>query len=156
MTKNLTCKICGRPRKKGQRKCDKCKAREKREERANSIPILKKEADRVFSKFIRNRDMWTCQTCGIQIFGSNAHCSHFVGRNNMATRYEEKNCICQCAKENMFMEGNKPKFALVLMKKYGTGIIEELVKQGNTTIKADAQFFKDIIKKYDPQTKTRD
>lgn len=145
----LTCKICGGTRKKGQRKCDKCKAKDKLEKRANSIPLLKKEADQVFSNFIRNRDNWTCQTCGLQVFGSNSHCSHFVGRNNMATRYEEKNCICQCAKENMFMEGNKPKFALTLMKKYGTGIIEELVNQGEQKIEITPEFFKAIINKYD-------
>jgi len=184
MTKNLTCKTCGQPRDKGCLQCKLCQANQfcerqkakamikkekeqiraekKRIKRENHIPTLKKKADTAFSKFIRNRDDWTCKTCELlkkpntQFFGANAHCSHFVGRMNMATRYEEKNCICQCAKENVFMEGNKPVFALYLTRKYGEGIIEELVKQGNTTIKADAQFFKDIIKKYDPQTKTRD
>jgi len=143
----LTDKQKEQRRKKQEREAlRKEKARIKRE---NHIPTLKKEADRLFSYFIRNRDNWTCQTCGIKVYGSNAHCSHFVGRNNMATRYEERNCICQCSRENMFMEGNKPKFALFLMKKYGNEIIEELVNQGEQVVEPTPEFFKNIIKKYD-------
>lgn len=133
-------------RKKKEREAlRKEKARIKKE---NHIPTLKKEADRLFSNFIRNRDNWTCQTCGLKVWGSNAHCSHFIGRNNIMTRYDEQNCICQCARENMFMEGNKPKFALILMRKYGTGIIEELVNRSEINFEVDAGFFKMIIEKY--------
>lgn len=157
----LLCKICGKERQKGQLKCNSCSQKQfqkrqrekirkekKQEKKANSIPHLKELADQVFSQWIRERDRWTCQTCWRKLDKNNAQCSHFISRTNMATRYEPKNCICQCAKENMFQEGNKPAFSLYLVDKYGVEIIRELVRQGNQVVKVSPEFFKEIIAEY--------
>jgi hypothetical protein len=66
----------------------------------------------------------------------------------MATRWEELNCICQCAEENIFAEGAKPKFAEYLMLKHGYDIIYKLNKQGQTYFKPTAEYLKELIKKY--------
>lgn len=57
-----------------------------------------RQADRIFSDFIRSRDNWTCRNCG-KMFKEKSgqlHNSHFWGRGKMATRFDEKNCIALC------------------------------------------------------------
>lgn len=170
--KEITTKVCscGKPRINGRRKCLQCisalerekkkirmerkkllvatRKQKKREKKENHIPTLIKKADKAFSDFIRARDKYICQTCGKRLDKSNAHCSHFVGRMNMNTRFEEKNCICQCAEENIFHEGNKPLFAEYLIGKYGIEIIKELNEKARTIKQWQAQELKDLIKYY--------
>lgn len=120
----------------------------KKEKRENHRPTLIKKADKAFSDFIRARDKYICQTCSKKLDKSNAHCSHFVGRMNLSTRWNEQNCICQCAEENIFKEGNKPLFALYLMKKYGNEIVESLVRESRVFYKPTTEDLKEIIKIY--------
>ena len=54
--------------------------------------------DRVFSKYIRTRDNWTCQRCGTghPPNSQGLHCSHFVGRAKYSVRFSEENCEALC------------------------------------------------------------
>jgi len=54
--------------------------------------------DKVFSKYVRTRDLWTCQRCGsVHLPNSQGlHNSHFVGRGKYATRFDEDNCEALC------------------------------------------------------------
>jgi|SRR5580692_6394672 5-methylcytosine-specific restriction endonuclease McrA len=52
----------------------------------------KKELDRLFSKFIRNRD-GVCQKCGSPAYGQ---CSHIITRTNLTTRWDTENAIQLC------------------------------------------------------------
>jgi len=120
----------------------------KKEKRENHVPTLIKKADKAFSDYIRARDKYVCQTCFKILTNKNAHCSHFVGRMNMNTRFEELNCICQCAEENIFKEGSKPQFAEYLINKYGAEIIKKLNDQGKIYRKWTAPELKELIKFY--------
>ena len=54
--------------------------------------------DRLFSKYIRERDNWTCQACN-KTFERNTGLldnSHFMGRRFYATRFDEDNCKALC------------------------------------------------------------
>lgn len=68
-----------------------------------------KKADLEFSRFIRNRDKWTCYFCR-KPYPPNSQGmqnSHFWGRGNSATRYDPKNCDAACAACHFRNEGNK-------------------------------------------------
>ncbi len=53
-------------------------------------------ADAIFSAKVRNRDK-VCQftRCEVSEFSS-LQCSHYIGRGNFATRFDEENCIALC------------------------------------------------------------
>lgn len=67
-------------------------------------PNLKAKLDRVFSEYIRLRDTaghtkdgyFRCISCGQIKPYSQADCGHYIGRQHMATRYNEINCNAQC------------------------------------------------------------
>jgi len=60
------------------------------------------KADKVFSRFIRDRDK-RCFFCS----NPATQCSHFWGRGNSATRYDPENCDGICGGCHMRHEGNK-------------------------------------------------
>ena len=57
-----------------------------------------RQADRVFSDYIRNRDGWKCRHCkkDFKEKTGQLHNSHFWGRSRMGTRFDPKNCIALC------------------------------------------------------------
>ena len=99
-------------------------SKKKREKRIKlpSISKLKKEADRIFSLYIRERDNYTCYTCGKKGDKTNMDCGHYKSRVFLGTRYDEKNCHCQDKSCNIFKSGNLTVYAIRLEKDYGQGI----------------------------------
>jgi hypothetical protein len=104
------------------------KAKKKRK-KLPSLPSLVKKADQVFSLFIRNRDavelQGRCCTCG----APGNQCGHYIKRSYKKLRWNPKNAALQCVKCNHFMDGNQDSFAIFLIEKYGTGILQELAEQ---------------------------
>jgi len=87
---------------------------------------LVKKLDAEFSLYVRLKEAddcgyVTCPTCGVThpYNSGDIHCSHFYGRANHNVRWDERNVIAQCARENTWDEGNKPEMAEVLLKKWG-------------------------------------
>ena len=102
------------------------------------VPINKliKKLDIVFSKHKRLSALTSggcirCFTCGAFLTFRQTDCGHYVGRECMPTRYEEKNTEPQCHSCNRFAEGKKDIFAINLQKKYGAGILEWLNQKKN-------------------------
>lgn len=87
-----------------------------------SISQLKKKADEVFSKYIRKRD-GRCFTCGNT---DNLQCGHYIPRDCLELRYNERNCHAQCVGCNVFKKGNYTVYSLKLMSKYGHNILYDL------------------------------
>ncbi len=79
----------------------------------------KKELDRVFSIYIRQRDKGVCFTCGNQKDWKYQQNGHYISRQHMNTRFDEENCHCQCVSCNVFKGGNMDEYALALIRKYG-------------------------------------
>ena len=108
-----------------------------------SISRLKREADAVFSKWIRARD-GRCVTCSSTEYLQNGH---YVPRNWIALRYDERNCNAQCMRCNVFMKGAMDLYALYLVSEYGPNILKEL-----NALKRPHQFkrkdYEEIIQKY--------
>ena len=102
-----------------------------------SIKPLKKKLDTVFSRYIRLRDsdsagVGTCITCGRMKEWKYMDCGHYIKRQHLATRYDEKNCNIQCKHCNAFEQGANEKYKVALDLKYGVGTSEMLeIKKHN-------------------------
>lgn len=97
------------------------------------ISKLKKEADRVFSLFVRQRfsdnaGEVSCYTCPFRAHWKKLQNGHLVSRYYLATRYDERNCRPQCITCNVWRNGMTPHFAAKLQEELGAGIVEELYK----------------------------
>ena len=85
--------------------------------------------DKIFSEFIRKRDadcfeMVVCITCGKRLHWQSADCGHYIGRRNMATRFDPINCNAQCRECNS--KDNKQLYREKLIEKYSLHEVEEL------------------------------
>jgi hypothetical protein len=89
---------------------------------------LKKELDAIFSKFIRWRDKGQCYTCPKKDDPKYMQNGHFVPRQYLAVRYDERNCHCQCYACNMLYNGQPSRYAQRLKEDFGEEIINELEK----------------------------
>lgn len=96
------------------------------------------KADQIFSNYIRLNEsvngMCECCTCG-RFFTWNdtehLNAGHYVRRELFNTRWLEPNVHSQCAYDNKWLSGKMPEYTLFLEKKYGKGIVSELVQEGN-------------------------
>lgn len=86
-------------------------------------------------------------------------CGHFVPRQYLAVRYDERNCNCQCYACNMLYGGQAATYAIRLAQKYGMPTVEELEQKRWVTTKLDVPwyeekiaYYKDQLKKYDTIT----
>jgi hypothetical protein len=86
--------------------------------------------DPLFSKYIRlkysSKGFCKCVTCGAFKHWKEMDCGHFVGRQFLQTRWDEKNVGPQCTRCNRHESGRGAQFALYLQERYGLGIVEEL------------------------------
>lgn len=101
---------------------------------------LKKQLDKIFSEYVRkkyadNKGGVSCYTCGAQKYWKEMQCGHFVSRAKLATRYDERNCRPQDVGCNVFGGGKISIFAERLERELGVGIVMELYKLSNTTIR---------------------
>ena len=116
----------------------------KKKPKKKTYSQLKREADKVFSLWIRNRDK-RCFTCNSRNF---LQAGHFVSRSWSSLRYNEKNVNTQCSNCNVWRRGNYSVYALNLVKKYGPNILKELESQ-KKVYQLKTKELKEIIKKYE-------
>lgn len=91
-----------------------------------STALLKRILWKVFSKYVRQRDKGICFTCGAFAQGANYHAGHFIpkGAGGLALYFHEDNVHGQCAKCNLFLQGNQYEYG----KKLGEQKVHELYK----------------------------
>ena len=91
---------------------------------------LKKKLDVIFSKYIRlkhsTNGVVKCITCGGLDDWKNCDAGHYISRQHLITRYDERNVFPQCKSCNRFHEGRKDEYALFLIKEFGKNILTEL------------------------------
>lgn len=70
---------------------------------------FKKEFDKIFALYIKERDNWTCFTCGKQARGHGMQNGHYIPRGacGLELYFSEENCHAQCYKCNHELEGNR-------------------------------------------------
>lgn len=119
---------------------------------------LKEKLDRVFSQYIRVRDMlpgnvFQCISCGKIKPISQADCGHYINRQHMATRFSEVNCNAQCRSCNRFDEGNMSGYRMGLVRKYGETKVILLEAQKNDVRKYSDFEYEALIKHYQGEIK---
>lgn len=115
-----------------------------KKKKLKSISKLKREADKVFSLWIRNRDS-NCYTC---INGKAEQCGHYISRSYLNLRYDEKNCHGQCVGCNVFKSGNITSYALRLINEFGVDLLKEFDRLKGLKVENPRVFYEGIIKKY--------
>lgn len=108
----------------------------------------KKELDKIFSRYIRFRDDGQCFTCPKKDDPKKMQNGHFVPRQYLAVRWNEKNCNCQCYACNMLYGGQGPTYAVRLASKYGQETVEYLESQRWVSVKLDIPWYKEQIAIY--------
>jgi len=102
-----------------------------RKKSSNPRKILVGKLDKVFSLYIRKRDSVdgqnTCFTCGKIDKIESMDAGHFMLRDRMSTRFDEKNVQPQCRGCNRFKGGRQAEFGIALDEKYGEGTARELI-----------------------------
>lgn len=88
----------------------------------------RKKLWKLFSKFIRERDEYTCYTCGKQAEGSGMHAGHFItGATCPPSLYfDERNVHAQCYHCNINLSGNWVLYEERMLEDYGAEIVQEL------------------------------
>lgn len=118
--------------------------------KVKSISQLKKDADRVFSIYVRMRDtdngICTCITCGKQGHYKTFQAGHFVSRRVSALRFDDENVNAQCVADNMFKQGEQYLYSKALDMKYGDGTADRLMGRRFETHKFTAPELEQIIK----------
>lgn len=92
---------------------------------------LKDTLDKVFSEYIRLRDVnedgyFTCISCDRKFPYSYAECGHYIGREHMMVRFDEKDCNAQCHECNCDKRGNPEGYRRGLIRKYGEEVVLSL------------------------------
>ena len=74
-----------------------------------SITALKERLWKVFATYIKNRDGWSCFTCGRRGEGSAMHAGHFIPKSvgGIALYFDERNVHAQCYHCNINLGGNQ-------------------------------------------------
>ena len=91
---------------------------------SKSKPNLVKKLDRIFSLYIRLRDVMAngyvrCISCGQIKSFEDVDCGHFHSRRHMATRFNEDNCHAECKYDNRFSADHLIGYQRNLIQKIG-------------------------------------
>lgn len=120
--------------------------------KTKSIKSLKKEADRIFSIYIRTKysvnGMVKCYTCQAVKPIKEMQNGHYVSRKCNRLRYDENNCRPQCYSCNVCNHGEQSLFGKLLDKEAGFGISDNLMYYKNVSWKFTTEELEKIIEKY--------
>jgi len=111
-----------------------------------SVSFWKKKAWAVFSKWIRERDNYTCYTCGKQYIGGHSmQAGHFISRSHNNTLFDEQNVHAQCYHCNVIKRGNMGEYAFRLIEELGNVGFQDLLARGRDFKQWDVNGLKEII-----------
>ena len=128
-----------------------------RTRKSGGVDLVKK-LDRIFSYYIRLRDVMPngvgkCISCGkIKPYGE-LDCGHFFGRMNMATRFDEDNCHGECRGCNRASADHLIFYQENLIKKIGVARFSSLRERAHSTKKWEEYELQEMIAKYTKEVK---
>ena len=114
------------------------------------LSTLKNKLDKIFSEYIRRRDVddhtgyGKCIDCGRETPFAEGDAGHFVGRRHLATRWDEDNVHFQHRYCNRFLNGRQYEYGQALGDR-----ADELIQKSHQISKFDAthlQYLIDIYK----------
>jgi len=104
------------------------------------MKVKLRPTDKLFSKYIRKRDNFTCQRCGTVYSdgGRGLHCSHYWGRGRENTRFDPENCTTLCFGCHHLWGGDlKDDYTEFMRRKLGDEKFEHLRIRAHTYKKKD-------------------
>jgi hypothetical protein len=122
-----------------------------------TLSALKKDLDRVFNKFIRerdtfeagNREWFQCISCLEVKSWEQMHAGHFYAAGNFsAVRWDEDNVHGQCIKCNTFLHGNLLEYRKNLIEKIGQKRFDRLEIRRHNESKMQRFEVQALINKY--------
>lgn len=118
--------------------------------KTKGVAYYKKQADKYFSQYIRQRDadrhgMVKCITCPAAKPWKEMQAGHFVKRSVSMLRYSDENVNAQCMQCNVYKYGEQYKYAQEVDLKFGQGTADRLYAQRHTSHKFTIQELQDII-----------
>jgi hypothetical protein len=96
-----------------------------------TLKYWKNKIDKPFHEYIRRRDADNntgycgCISCGKKIHFTETDAGHFIGRQHLATRYDERNVHAQCRKCNRFEYGRQYEYSIALGKKLSNQLLQK-------------------------------
>lgn len=123
------------------------KSKSTKEKKLVPLPKLKKKAQDIFNKWIRNRDKYErCISCG----GPVEQAGHYFSSGHFSSlTFDEMNVNGQDIRCNMFLNGNLIYYRMGLVKKYGEDAVRELEKKAEVRVyKWSRTELEEIINKY--------
>lgn len=131
---------------------------QEREIEHEGLQDLIKEADDVFSKWVRlsaaDKDGFIyCYICGKKVRWQDGEAMHYVKRGNLFLRYDPRNVKAGEEDCNRFKYGNYIKYAQKLEQE-SPGITEILYQEGNIVYKMGRDELKGIITEYSLKLKS--
>ena len=115
-----------------------------------TLKYWKNKIDKPFHEFIRRRDAdnntgyCNCVSCGKSIHFSESDAGHFMGRQHLITRYDERNVHAQCRKCNRFEYGRIYEYSLTL----GKELSDELLQKSRGVLKLTDPEWQEIFDHY--------
>ena len=108
------------------------------------------QADRWFSRCVREAADWTCDRCGTQYEpkSQGLHCSHLYSRRHRATRWEPLNAVAHCYSCHQWYGGNPIESGIWAENHLGKGAAEILRDKHNQIVKIPKAEEKLIAKHY--------
>lgn len=104
-----------------------------------SDKTLKAKLDRIYSLYVRksaaNHAGYIVCYCGVSIPWEESDCSHYIPRGCLALRFDSRNTTPSYRRCNRYMGGNLQAYSVYLEEKYGPGILQELQREKQKTVK---------------------
>lgn len=125
--------------------------------KVETISKAKKKLWTLFSKYIRERDNYTCITCGKRGEGSAIHAGHFITGATCPPElyFDERNVHAQCYRCNINLSGNWVVYEQAMIDKYGEDVVNELKLRRTQQMgqKKDLEWYLNKINDYKTNTK---
>jgi len=124
--------------------------------RGNGMGIKIKPADSAFSKCIRERVNYVCESCGKQYDRSSMglHCSHFFSRRHRTIRWCSDNAASHCFSCHHTLGGNPIDFTHWIERYLGQVRLDILIeKRNDLSVKISKLEEKEIAKHYRKELK---
>lgn len=99
-----------------------------------TYPKAKKLAWKAVGNYIKARDKYLCFTCDIKLQPNTMQChtGHFIRASaGNSTYFLEENLHCQCARCNVWLNGNMVEYTLRMIDKYGQTKVEWLRQESH-------------------------
>lgn len=115
-----------------------------------TLKYWKTKVDKVFHEYIRRRDVdndtgyCKCISCDKPIHYDESDAGHFISRQHLSTRYDERNVYAQCRKCNRFEYGRQYEYSL----KLGAELSEELLMLSRQVAKWSDVEWQEVFDKY--------